>query len=800
MVGLLQDLKLGGRLFLRSPGLTIVVVVTLALGIGATTAIFSFVSGVLLEPLDYPNPEQLVVICETHPSRPADWCGASPANWDDWSRSARLLENLGLARGWRFGVRYDEALLGVSGGLATPGVFQTFRVRPQLGRLIQQQDIVPGNQHVTLVSHRFWQSSLSSENEVIGKGIWVDGIRHEIIGVLPESFALPDLEFVEMWIPLWPERFSYRGWRGLSSFARLREGVSLEAAQEEMRAIREQLAEEYPDDNRDWGIVVESLHERTVRSVRTALLAFAIAVFLVLLIACANTANLFLSRSASRESEFGVRLALGVGRIRLFRQVIAESSLYALTGNLMGILLAMLAVDVFVKLAPVWFPRIEEVQLNQEVLLFSLGVGTLTTLLFGAAPAMQAMRINLHDVVRTGQRSQRCQGARLRRLLVVGEIALACLLAVGAGLFTRSFSNLLDWKPGFDPANLNFASVFVSTEKFSSGTQIANLFQEVVQQLKQLPGVVSAAGGSAIPLLGGDGEQEFRIEGRPPAGDGTRPVAAWLDVTPEYFETLRIPLLKGRNFSRGDRDESVPVAIVNQTMARQHWPSQSPIGERVFMTAHQMTLEIVGVVGDVQPFRPDQAPVAQIYWPFAQHPRAAIMLLTRASISPDALVTSFRTALEELDPDLDIGPIRSMDELVEDQLVSPAFNTSLADLFAGIAVVIALIGVYGMISFMVEEQYSEFGVRMALGARNLDISLMVLKNAARLCATGLAVGFAVAWSSSRLLQSLLIGVEPTDPATFLVIGGGLALAAMLASFLPARKAARVDPLTLLRCQ
>lgn len=812
MTGLFQEFKLAARLFVRSPLLSGVIVVTLALGIGATTAIFSFVSGVLLKPLDYPDPYQLVMVCETHPARTDGWCGASPANWADWVRSTRSFANMGLARSWHFNIRYQEKAEAINGGLATPGLFQTFRAKPRLGRLIEQQDSLSGNERVALVSHRFWQSTLGGDEDIVGQGITIDGVQHTIIGVLPERFVVPDLEFVQLWVPLWPERYAedYRGWRGLNSFARLRPGVSLSAAREEMQAIRNHLAEQYPEDDQDWGISVESLHERTVRPVRTALLAFSVAVLLVLLIACANTANLLLAHSATRNREFGLRLALGVGRFRLFRQVLAESSLYAVTGSLMGIILAFWAVDLFVKLAPAWFPRIDLVGVNPQVLLFSLFLGIGTTFLFGIAPALQASRLNLSDVVRSAQRSTRRQGGGLRKLLVVGEIGLACLLAVEAGLFTRSFVQLLDWKAGFDPTNLSFAQVFVSLEKFSGpaesedessvGTRITNLFMRAVEELSHLPGVVSAAGGSAVPLYGGDGEQEFRIEGRPPVEQGTKPVVSWFDVTPGYFETLKVPLLDGRLFTLRDREDAPPVAIINQTMARRYWPSQSPVGARVYMATHQVTMEIVGVVGDIRPFRPDRAPEPQIFWPIAQEPRGAIMLLTRSTIDPATLATSFRETLERLDPDLDIGRVQTMDELMRQQRINPAFNTSLAGLFAAIAVVIALIGVYGVMSFTVQEQYAEFGVRMALGARSRDIALMVLKDAVRLTAIGLALGLAVAWPFSRIVQNLLIGIAPTDPITYTMIAVGLALAALLASSLPARRASQADPQQLLRCQ
>jgi len=798
METLWQDVKYGARQLARSPGFTAVAVLTLALGIGATTAIFSFVNGVLLRPLPYPEPERVVMVCETNPERPASWCGASPANWADWARRSRTLESIGLARDWPFGIRQEGRIRGVSGGIATPGLFQAFRVLPVMGRVFEPRDIQPGNEHVAVVSHGFWQSSLGGVSDVVGKSVEIDAQPYEIVGVLPATFRVPSLEHVEVWIPLWPERLDWRDWRGFQAFARLGPGLTLPQARAELHALRNQMAQEFPESNAAWGLAVDSLHDRTVRSVRPALFMFLAAVSAVLLIACANVANLFLARGSSREREFAVRLALGAGRARLVRQMLLESLLFALCGGAVGIAGAYWAVDLFSTLAPGWFPRLDAVQVDGAVLAFTVGVSALTSLLFGLVPALQAARLNLNESLREGRGTEsRRAGGRVRDILVVTEIALACVLLVGAGLLLRSFTNLLDWKPGFDRNNLMMVQVFAPVEKYPQ-TELAELFRRCVEEVRSLPAVVAAGAGSAGPLYGGDGEQEFYIEGRPIPGAGERPSVSWYDVDPDYFRTLAIPLVRGRFFTQADKGGTPLVAIINETMARRYWPNENLIGQRVHLMEHKATFEIVGVVGDVRPFRPDEAPKPEIYWPFAQAPRWAIVLFVRTAASSTNVIPSIRERLEGLDPDMEIGRPRTMDELVSRQLVNPRFNLTLAGIFAGLAMAIAMVGIYGVMSFSVAQRTREVGVRMALGAHPAGILRMVLARGLGLAAVGLGIGLMGAFGVTRLLRSLLVDVAPTDPLTFAAMAVVLLLVALVACYIPARRATRVDPMVALR--
>jgi putative ABC transport system permease protein len=757
-----QDFRFGARMLIRKPGFTVVVVLTLALGIGGSTAIFSFVNGVLLSPLPFPEPDRLVVVCETHPDRPGGWCGASPANQADWREQSVTLAELGLGRTWGFSLQQEGESAGVRGGIATPGLFEVFGVRPSLGRTFEPKDTEPGNEKIAVVSYRFWQDRLGGQADIVGQPITLDKEPHVVVGVLPEGFGVQDLEGVEVWIPLWPERTGFRGWRGFRSYARLAAGVSLPEAQAEMATIRGRLAESYPEDNEAWGVQVDSLHDRVVRSVRPALLVFLGAVGFVLLIACANVANLFLVHATGREKEFAVRAAMGASPWHLVRQLLTESVLLAFLGGTFGLLLAVWAVDGFIALSPGNIPRLEKVQIDGGVLgfLFLLTLGT--SVLFGLAPAWQWRKPDIQESLKEGrQSSARGASARLRNGLIVGEIALALVLLTGAGLLLRSFSNLLDWQPGFDPENLVMVQVFHSPGKYPQAQMVADLYERSVEELNSIPAVVSAGAASAIPLYGGDGEQEFLIEGRPVPPAGERPTVAWFDAGPNYFRTVGIPLQRGRFFTSQDTQETPRVVIINETMARRHWPNEDPVGQRLTLLTHEMTAEVVGVVGDVQPFNPEEAPGPQLYWPYKQIPRWVIVFAVRTGMDASAVLPEIRARLEAIDPDTEIWNTNTMEQLVGRELVRPRFNLLLIGLFAMLAVLIAAVGLYGVISYTV-------------------------------------LGLGGAYVLTRLLVSLLVQVTPTDPVTFAATAALLAMIALLACYVPARRAARVDPMIALR--
>ncbi len=799
MSDLIGDLKFSVRRLFKSPGLSLVVILTLAIGVGANTAIFSFVNGVLLRPLPFPESDRLVMICETNQERMGNWCGASPANMTDWTRMARSIESAGLARSWPMGVRMEQKTVGVQGGIATPDVFKAFRVTPAAGRLMLKEDLLPGREHVVLLGHKFWTARLGGRADAVGQRLLIDGENYEVIGVLPAEFEIPKLETVEMWIPLWPERQTWRGWRGFIPFGRLAPGASVESANAEMQTIQAQLAKEYPEDNAPFGVAVQSLKGNIVAPVRLALLVFMGAVGLVLLIACANVANLLLARAFSQEKERAVRLALGASRMRLLRLAMAESVLLALVGGVLGIFLAAWIVDLFRVLAPASFPRMEGVQVNVPVMAFTLLVSLLTGAFCGLLPGLAAGGANLQDVLRAGRGSGEARNSgRMRNVLVVAEVALAFVLLVGAGLLVRSFASLLNWQPGFDTSHLLTIPAFTSPGKYATKEQVGAYFARAVDELRAVPGVASVGAGSAGPLFGGDGSQEFQIAGRPALPAGQRPTAWWFDADYNYFQTFGIGLVRGRYFTADDRIATPGVAIINETMANRYWPGENPIGQRVEMLATKMNLEIVGVVRDVQPFRPGDTTKAEVYWPFAQFPRWGVQFIVRTSTDPVQMIPSLRAQLERYDADMDLGRIRTMEQHVDRQLVDPRFNMTLAMIFSLLALLTAAVGIYGMLAFSVVRRTQEIGVRMALGAKRGDVFRMMISYALKLALAGLAIGLVGAFWVTRFLKGLLVSVTPHDPLTFAGTVLLFLAIAVLACYVPARRATAVDPIVVLR--
>jgi putative ABC transport system permease protein len=795
---LIRDLRFAARRLAKAPGFTVAVLLTLAIGIGGNAAIFSFVNGILLRPLPYPRPDRLVNLCETNREQIGDWCAASPANAQDWAQRSRTLQAIGLARSWPLSLKTEGRIVGLRGGIATPGVFSAFQVKPSQGRLFESRDMRRGGERVAIVSQSFWSHRLG-RSDAVGRPIDLDGDAYQVIGVLPDGFDVPFVDEVDVWIPLWPERQDRREWRGFIPFARLADGASLQQARVEMETIRRQLAAEHPDSNAAWGISVESLHDRITRPVRPALLVFLVAVGLVLLIACANVANMMVARSLTREREHAVRLALGANRVQLIRALLSESLLLSIAGGLVGLLLALWAVDLLVGLAPGWFPRLDGVKVSLPVLGCTALLSLVSTLACGLIPALHSTQVDLMEALKTGRTSgERSRGFRTRSLLVVTEMALALLLLVGAGLLLRSFANLLDWSPGFDRGHVAALQLLSSPGKYPRPEQVTRVFARAAEEVRALPSVVAAGTGSAVPLWGGDGEQEFYVEGRPIPAAGQRPSVAWFDVDEGYFQTLRIPLVRGRYFTAMDRRGAPPVAIVNETMARRYWPDESPIGQRVRLLEEGETFEIVGVVGDVQPFRPDEKPKPQIYWPFAQFPRWAVQLVVRTTGDPAMAAPAIRARLEQADPDLQVGRLSSMDELVDRQLTSPRFIAVLAAIFGVIALGTAAVGIYGVMSFAVVQRTREIGIRMAVGAGRSEILGQMLRKGLLMAACGEAIGLAGALGLTRLLGSMLVGLTPTDVATFAGVSTLLLIVATVACYVPARRATRVDPMIVLR--
>jgi putative ABC transport system permease protein len=719
----------------------------------------------------------------------------------DWSRQSEAFEELGVGRDWPFILKVEDGSDGLNGGIATPGFFRVLGLTPHLGRLFLPEDQELGRNNVAVMSHGLWQTSFGGDPDIVGREISLDNQSFTVIGVLPSSTEVPRLEYVEIWTPLHidPTAEQHRAWRGFKAYGRLAAGASIGEARDEMTVISRRLAQSYPATNEGWRVSIVPLRDHVVGSIRATLLIFLGAMGFVLLIGCANVANLLLARATERRRELALRAAIGAPRSRLVRLLITESLVLALLAGGVGTLLSLWAVEVFVALAPGGIPRLDEVGIDRLVLGFATLLSVVTCLVFGLAPAIHASRLDLNQTLKEGdQRTAGGSGARLRSVLVVAEVALALVLLIGAGLLTRSFVELLRWEPGFDQDNLMVTWLLASDGKYSSTLEVAPLFQAAEEQVAALPGVASVGAASAGPLFGGKEPDDFTIAGRPMPEPGQFPVAQRYDIGPDYFRTLGIPLLRGRHLSDADTRGSTPVAIINDALARRYFPGADPIGQQVTMLGGPMT--IVGVVADVQPLRTGDPIEPEIYWPYRQRPRYATHLLIRTASDPASLMRPIEQRLQALDPDMDISGFRTMEQLVGRQLVRPRFNMLLMGVFGSVALIMAAIGIYGVISYSVAQRKREIGIRVALGAGERSIVGSVVGRGMVLVLTGVGIGVLGAFGVTRVLTSLLVGVRPTDPLTFAAIALLLMMVALLACYVPARRATRVDAIVALRSE
>jgi putative ABC transport system permease protein len=800
-----QDIRYGVRGLLKSPGFTTVVVLTLALGIGANTAIFTVVNSVVLQPLPFDEPDRLVSLCETS-ERVGDYCVASQLNVLDWSRRSRTFESIGLGRHRSFLLEDGGVSEGIVGGLASPSLFNVFRVTPHLGRLFTANEVGEGRHYVVLLTYALWQSRFGGDRAVVGRELTLDGESYEVVGVLPPDVEIPHLDFAQLWTPL-PFDLTdeeNRAWRGFLATGRLQKDVELEVARAEMETIAGALAQEYPESNEEWGLSLVPLHDQIVGSVRSSLLVFLIAVGLVLLIGCVNVANLMLVRSSQRQKEFAIRLAIGAGRSRMLRQILTESVLIACLAGAVGLLVGTWTVDVFLSLAPGNIPRLDEVSVDAAVLTFAVVVTALTSIVFGLIPALRSARVDLNHSLKEGHQSESSRSrVGFRGLLIISEVALALVLLIGAGLLTRSFASILGWQPGFDRENLLTVSTYASTGKYSEGDDVNRLFERAAEEIGSVPSVVSVGATSAGPLFGGRETGGFRVEGRGDPSSGDHLPARWYDVDPGYFDALGVSLLAGRHFT-GDDDADAPrVAIINETMARRFWGEENPIGQRVTWVDAgwvdaDLTFEVVGVVRDVEPFLPGTPTDPEIFWPKGQFPRWATFFVIRTESDPTSIIDPIRDRLKALDPDLSVRRFATMGELVDGGLIRPRFNMLLLGTFAAVALLLATVGTYGVLSHSVSQKTREIGLRMSLGARRVDIIRWVLWRGLKLTMAGVILGVAGASLVTQGLSSMLYGVSTTDMSTFAAVSALLIVVAILACYVPARRASRVDPIVALR--
>lgn len=794
-----SDLRYAFRTLARAPGFAGLIVVMLAIGIGATIAIASVVERVVLRPLDFPEAGRLMRICELHESVQG-FCIASPPNARDWSRATRTFAEIGLAREWSFILRGDDGAREIPGALASPEFFRAFGIEARVGRLLAPSDLEAGGAAVAVLANGFWQTRFAGDPGVVGRQLILDGEPHEIVGVLPPGVEIPELESAQIWLPLTLFEEHYRRWRGFQAVGRLRPGADLDEARSEMAVLAGRLAEQYPATNDGWGITVVPLHEWIVGPIRPTLLVFLSAVTLVLLIACANAANLLLARGLARRKELAIRAAVGASRGRLILLLLGESLLLALAAGAAGVLLARALLQLFLAAAPRGIPRLDEVVFDGVALAVAVGVSIVTSLLCGLVPALRASKAELGRVLRGADAPE--HGGRLafglREGLVVAEVALALVLLVGAGLLTRSFVAAWSWQGGFDPQRLLVVSVLCPRDGYRGAEELGAFYRRAVRELAALPAAASAGAASAGPFFGGREAMEFVAGDRPDAAPRT---ARFFDVDADYFRTVGLPVLRGRPFTARDDAGAARVAIVNATLASRWWPGEDPIGKRIRdAEGRDVAREVVGVVADVEPFWPQRQVDPEIYWPTQQQPRWATFFLVRSDADVAGFAETVDRRLRELDPDLSVGRVVTADELLRRRLVRPRFNMLLVGAFALFALLLALGGTYGVISYAISRRTREIGLRMALGAGRRRILRWVIFEGLKLTVIGVAVGLLGALAVTRWLGSLLYEVRATDGATFAATIAVLAAVALAAVYVPARRAARVEPMVALRCE
>ncbi|HET7553829.1 MAG TPA: ABC transporter permease [Gemmatimonadaceae bacterium] len=804
---IVQDVRYGARTLARTPVFTTAAVLALALGIGANAAIFSVVDAVILRPLPYENSERLAVILH-------DGDGpVSPANLADWRAQSRSFESLGAAEYWTpnmTGADDPEKLWALH---VTPSIFPMLGVAPLVGRTFLAEEGERGAEHEVVLGYSLWQRRFGGDPRVVGESITLDGAQYTVVGVMPRDFKFAPFwaTKAELWAPLVVDAAKGREANSLRVFARLAPGVSLRQAQAEMATITARLEREYPGTNR--GITVQALKDKVVGDIRPVLLVELGAVSFVLLIACANVAHMLLARAAARRKELALRTALGASRSRVMRQLLIESLLLALLGGGAGSLLALGGIRALVALAPAGIPRIETIGLDARALLFLLVISLLTGLGFGLVPALRASATELTDALKEGGRGsgEGIRRNRFRSVLMASEFALALVLLVGAGLMIRSFIALRAIDPGFDPHNLLTMVVPVAGSREAVPDRRAIFYEELLQRVRAIPGVVSASAINHLPLAGDEWGRTFRVEGHPLEHRGDAPAATYRVVFPGYFGTMDIPLLRGRDIGESDNLGAPAVVVVNEFLASRYWPGEDPIGKRITLDDPELDsvswVTVVGVVKNA--VRGDWAAKEheEIYLPFLQDRSylegsgahvAYQTLVVRTSGEAAALAPAVRNAVWSLDSNLPVSEVQTMEAVVARSTASPRFNLFLLATFAAVALVLAAVGIYGVVSYSVSRRTHEIGLRMALGAQPGDVLRIVVGQAMALAAIGACVGLVGALALGRFMSSLLYGVQPSDPVTFLAMSAILGAVALAASYIPARRATRVDPLLALR--
>ena len=813
MQTLLQDLRYGARMLLKQPGFTLIAIATLALGIGANTAIFSVVNSVLLRPLPFDEAERLVRVYATAADRGIRSNPTSWLNFADWRAQNSVFDALAAYSSASATFTGGDAPEQIEGVAASGDLFAVLNARPLSGRVFSLADEQQANKNIVVISHGLWQRSFSADPQIVGRRVTLDATGYTVIGVMPRGFRFPlDQSKTDFWVPLDPQSATNqeRGASYLNVTARLKPGVSIEQAQTEMTTIASRLEQEYRDKNAGRGVNLVPLHEALIGEVRRALLVLLAAVGFVLLIACANVANLQLARAASRGREMAIRTALGAGRGRIVRQLLTESLMIAAAGGAVGLLLAAWGVDLLVAAMPEDIPRAGGIGLDARVLGFTAAVTLLTGLAFGLAPALQSSstgstgKADLTGSLKEGGRgaSEGARRNRTRSLLVVTEVALSLVLLAGAGLLLKSFRHLLDVHPGFNPNGVLTASVALPNGKYAEDARQAAFFQQTLSRVAALPGVAAAGVVDPMPLGGSMAMNILSVEGRPPLKAGERLATNSRVISADYLKAMGIPLLRGRTLSERDHADAPKVMLINESFARRFLPNEDPIGQRIRLTiAPNFVAEVVGVVGDVKHRSLDREAGPEAYASYLQVPTPIMSLIVRAaSGDPLNLAVSVRQAVQQVDKDQPLYDVKPMTAWLNESVARQRFNLLLLAVFAAVALLLAAIGIYGVINYSVTQRTHEIGIRVALGAQRRDVLKLIVGQGLALTLAGVACGVAGAFALTRLMAGLLFGVTATDPLTFAGVAALLVIVAFVACWIPARRATKVDPIIALRCE
>ena len=812
MRNLFSDLRLGLRILLRNPGFAATAVLLLALGIGANTAIFSVVNAVLLRPLPYQDSSRIMQIWHVPPAKSfpgLSLFSVSPANYLDWQAQNHSFEEMAAYGGTRFNVGGKERPESITAATVAPGFFSILRVQPLLGRTFTPDDDRPGQGHVVVLGNALWRDHFGADPGVVGRNIVLDGETYQVIGVMPPAFKFPS--WAQLWTPLaWTdEKRAIRGNHNYLVIGRLKSGVDIRVAQAELSAISTRLEQLYPEDDKGWGAKILTLREQTVGDVRPALLLLLGAVGFVLLIACANVANLVLGKILARKKEIAIRSALGATRFAILRQVLAETLLLSLAGGALGLVLASFGTALIVKFLADRLPHFAEIKLDGSVLAFTAFLALFSGVLAGILPALRFTKTDVNEALKQGQnRGSSDSGSKTRGLLVVSEVALSLVLLIGAGLMIRTLYQLSNVRPGFDPNGQLTMTVSIPANKFATSAAYIAFFERVLQQVRATPGVDSAAVIDDLPMGNGGSHQPFSIEGQPVVPMADQPEVDVRLISPGYLHTMRVPLLTGRDLTDADVAGRTPIVLISESMAKRFWPNENPLGKHLTMTFYPgVAREIVGVVGDVKLDSLDETrPTETIYWPLNQvfatpsEPwRSFPMSLTvRTSIDPMSALSAVTAAVHQVDPETPVTEVLTMNALISNSLSPRRSNMLLLAAFAGLALLLTAVGIYSVLSYAVRRRVREIGIRMALGASHFDVLKMVVADGMKPILLGVGIGFAVALALGRVVASLIYGVRPTDPLTFAAVSSLLVAVGVLATIVPAYRATRVEPVRTLR--